>query len=103
MPIVDLGAFSVSLAVSDLAASTDFYTKLGFRPTGGDGEHYTIMVNGTTVIGLFEGMFERNILTFNPGWSGPGVEAESFTDVRQLAGQLGEAGVEITDGNVEDS
>lgn len=92
---MDLGAFSVSLAVKDLEASRAFYEKLGFRVTGGDPAHnYLILVNGTTVIGLFRGMFERNILTFNPGWTGPHQEAPAdFTDVRDLARRLEEAGV----------
>jgi catechol 2,3-dioxygenase-like lactoylglutathione lyase family enzyme len=64
---MDLGAFSVSLTVKDLGASRSFYEKLGFERRGGDGEHYLIMVNGSTVIGLFQGMFDKNILTFNPG------------------------------------
>ncbi len=63
-----LGAFSVSLAVKDMAASTDFYERLGFSMVAGDGESWTIVANGTTAIGLFHRMFEGNILTFNPGW-----------------------------------
>ena len=89
---MQLGAFSISLAVSDLAASQAFYRKLGFEVTGGDDESWSILVNGSTVIGLFQGMFDRNILTFNPGWSGPGQEADSFTDVRELKEQLAAAG-----------
>ena len=69
---MDLGLFSISLAVQDLAASRAFYEKLGFEVTGGDEEHYAIMVNGTTVIGLFEGMFEKNILIDQFFWTGPG-------------------------------
>ena len=65
---MQLGAFSVSLAVQDLTASRSFYEKLGFTVTGGDGEKYLMMVNGRTIIGLFQGLFERNILTFNPDW-----------------------------------
>ncbi len=64
---MELGAFSVSLSVSDLGVSKAFYEKLGFVETGGDGEGYLIMVNGAAIIGLFQGMFEGNILTFNPG------------------------------------
>lgn len=94
---MDLGAFSVSLAVDNLARSRAFYEKLGFEATGGDPEHgYLVLVNGTTTIGLFQGMFEENILTFNPGWEGPGAEAESFTDVRDIAERLEAAGVELT-------
>lgn len=94
---MDLGAFSISLAVEDLARSRSFYEKLGFEVTGGDPEQgYLILVNGSTTIGLFQGMFEENILTFNPGWEGPGAEAESFTDVREIAERLEAAGVQLT-------
>jgi catechol 2,3-dioxygenase-like lactoylglutathione lyase family enzyme len=95
---MELGAFSVSLAVKDLQTSRAFYEKLGFGVTGGDAARgYLIMVNGSTVIGLFQGMFDKNILTFNPGWKGPHDEApEGFTDVRELARRLDEAGVELT-------
>ncbi len=94
---MDLGVFSVSLAVKDLAASRDFYEKLGFVGKGGDGEGYLIMVNGETVIGLFQGMFDENILTFNPGWRGPGEESgEDFLDVREIAARLEAAGLELT-------
>ena len=92
---MQLGAFSMSLAVKDLAASEAFYAKLGFEKTGGDGENYLIMVNGTAVIGLFQGMFERNTLTFNPGWNQQGEETGPFTDVRTLQRALREAGVEL--------
>ena len=93
---MQLGAFSVSLAVKDLAASRDFYAKLGFEPTGGDGTHWQILRNGTTVIGLFQGMFPTNILTFNPGWDQHAQELPEFTDVRELQRRLKEAGVELT-------
>jgi catechol 2,3-dioxygenase-like lactoylglutathione lyase family enzyme len=95
---MELGAFSISLAVKDLLASRAFYERLGFQVTGGDpAQKYLILVNGRSVIGLFEGMFEGNILTFNPGWSGPHEEAaDGFTDVRQIARRLIEAGVEIS-------
>lgn len=92
---LELGAFSVSLSVKDLAVSMDFYRKLGFEVTGGDEESWAIMVNGRTVIGLFHGMFEGNILTFNPGWTGPGEAAESFTDVRQLRAAVESQGIEV--------
>ncbi len=93
---MNLGAFSVSLAVKDLEASQAFYEKLGFEVTGGNAEHgYLILANGTTVIGLFQGMFEKNILTFNPGWTGPHAEADEFMDVRQIAGHLEDAGIAI--------
>ena len=84
----ELGAFSVSLAVRDLGASLALYEKLGFEATGGDREGgWLILKNGACVIGLFEGMFEKNILTFNPGWAvseGGVAELESYTDVRDL-------------------
>ena len=82
---MDLGAFSISLAVKDLQASRDFYEKLGFKAVGGAAEqNYLIMRNGTCNIGLFQGMFEQNILTFNPGWTFDGENADPFTDVREL-------------------
>lgn len=94
---MDLGAFSISLAVEDLASSRTFYEALGFEVTGGDPDHgYLILVNGDTMIGLFQGMFEENILTFNPGWAGPGREEDEFTDVREIAARLEEAGIELT-------
>ncbi len=89
-----LGAFSVSLAVKDLAASRDFYEKLGFEQFGGDPAHnYLIMKNGDHVIGLFQGMFEKNMLTFNPGWDQSCVELEEFTDVREMQKALKAEGV----------
>lgn len=96
---MNLGAFSVSLTVRDLATSRAFYEKLGFEVTGGSEEYkYLILVNGSTVIGLFQGMFEKNILTFNPGWNGPHAEAsdDEFTDVRELARELEAAGITLT-------
>ena len=97
---MDLGMFSISLAVKDLAASRAFYEKLGFAVTGGDEHNYLIMANGTTVIGLFEGMFDKNILTFNPGLkAAPEMTLEAcrldeFTDVREIQAILRERGVE---------
>jgi len=93
---VELGLFSVSLAVSDLGASRSFYEKLGFTVTGGDeSQSYLILRNGTAVIGLFEGMFEKNILTFNPGLTIDGGPLDSFTDVRELQATLRERGLEL--------
>lgn len=100
---MQLGAFSISLAVKDLGASRAFYETLGFEKTGGDGEHYLILTNGATTIGLFQGMFDKNILTFNPGWDGPHAESASFTDVRELEQRARAAGLEITGGNTADS
>jgi len=94
---MELGTFSVSLAVEDLARSRSFYETLGFEVVGGSAEHnYLILQNGEAVVGLFEGFFEGNILTFNPGWNGPHEEVEGdFTDVRALAAHLEEAGLEL--------
>jgi predicted lactoylglutathione lyase len=100
---MELGAFSVSLNVSDLEASKSFYEKLGFSVFGGDAsENWLIMRNGDTVIGLFQGMFEGNILTFNPGWDGNAQPLDDFTDVREIQEQLKESGVELAS-EVEDS
>jgi catechol 2,3-dioxygenase-like lactoylglutathione lyase family enzyme len=93
---MDLGAFSVSLSVRDLAASQAFYETLGFTPFGGDAsQNWLIMKNGAHVIGLFQGMFEGNMLTFNPGWDQDAQPLESFTDVRQVQGVLKAAGVPL--------
>lgn len=93
---MQLGAFSVSLSVKDLEASKSFYEKLGFRQTGGDDTGYLIMVNDTTIIGLFHGMFEGNILTFNPGLSQDMSRVEIFTDVREIRASLVADGVEMS-------
>jgi catechol 2,3-dioxygenase-like lactoylglutathione lyase family enzyme len=91
---MDLGNFSISLAVKDLEASRAFYEKFGFKVFMGDGSHnWLILKNGDTVIGLFQGMFEKNILTFNPGWDNNARQLESFTDVRELQRQLKAQGV----------
>jgi catechol 2,3-dioxygenase-like lactoylglutathione lyase family enzyme len=82
---MELGAFSVSLAVKDLAASRAFYEKLGFRPVAEfSGKNWAILRSGTTTIGLFQGMFEKNILTFNPGWAPDCKPLPKFEDVRDL-------------------
>ena len=91
---MELGAFSLSLAVKDIEASKAFYGKLGFAPVGG-GEGWQILRNGDHVIGLFQGMFERNTLTFNPGWNQQGEATDQFTDVRALQSALRESGVEL--------
>ena len=93
---MDLGSFSVSLAVKDLAASRRFYETLGFSKVGGDPEqNWLILRNAHTTIGLFQGMFEGNILTFNPGWDQEAKEVESFTDVRELQRSLESEGVSL--------
>jgi catechol 2,3-dioxygenase-like lactoylglutathione lyase family enzyme len=93
---MELGAFSVSLAVADIEASRDFYAKLGFEVFAGDiTENWLILRNGDTVIGLFEGMFERNLLTFNPGWDQDAQPLEAYTDVRELQQQLKAQGVPL--------
>ena len=93
---MELGNFSLSLAVKDLEASRRFYEKLGFRSFGGDpARNWLILKHGDLVIGLFQGMFERNIMTFNPGWDGNAKTLESFTDVRELQRQLRAQGVTL--------
>jgi catechol 2,3-dioxygenase-like lactoylglutathione lyase family enzyme len=86
---MNLGAFSVSLSVKDLVVSRDFYASLGFEPVGGNpDEGWLILRNGDNVIGLFQGKFEQNILTFNPGWDQQGRETDLFTDVREIQKEL---------------
>ena len=93
---MDLGAFSISLAVNDIGASKEFYEKLGFEIFGGDAsQNWLIMKNGDHVIGLFQGMLEKNTLTFNPGWDSNAQELDTFTDVRKLQRRLKENGVEL--------
>lgn len=93
---MDLGAFSVSLAVRDLGSSRAFYEKFGFKEFGGDAsQNWLIMKNGSHVIGLFQGMFEENIMTFNPGWDQDANKLDSFTDVRDLQRHLKQQGVEL--------
>lgn len=91
-----LGAFSVSLAVKDIEASKLFYEQLGFTVFAGDqSQNWLIMKNGDHAIGLFQGMFEKNILTFNPGWNSEAQQLEEFTDVRELQRQLKDRGVKL--------
>ena len=93
---MDLGAFSVSLSVKDIEASREFYEKLGFEPIGGNADdNWLILRNGDHVIGLFQGMFEKNILTFNPGWDQQCNETDSFTDVREIQRALKERGLAL--------
>jgi lactoylglutathione lyase len=92
---MNLGNFSVSLTVKDLAASRTFYQALGFEVVGGNAaQHWLILQNGGTTIGLFQGMFERNMLTFNPGWDAACNELPEFTDVRELQRRLRKLGIE---------
>ena len=92
-----LGAFSVSLSVKDLKTSKAFYEKMGFSILGGGMEqNYLIMKNGNALIGLFQGMFEGNILTFNPGWDESGKNIENFDDIRVLQKQLKKSGIALT-------
>ena len=91
---MDLGAFSVSLAVRDLQASRAFYEKLGFAVFAGDASrNWLILKNGGHVIGLVQGLFEKNILTFNPGWDSDAQAIDAFTDVRELQRRLRAEGV----------
>lgn len=91
-----LGAFSVSLNVKDIQTSKSFYENLGFQVFGGDlSQNWLIMKNGSCTIGLFQGMFEKNILTFNPGWDENATTLDSFTDVRELQRQLKAKGITI--------
>ena len=93
---MELGAFSISLSVRDIVTSKNFYQKLGFEIFGGEiSENWLIMKNGDHIIGLFQGMFEKNTLTFNPGWDQDANQLASFTDIRDLQRQLKEQGVEF--------
>lgn len=93
-PISSLGSFSVSLAVADLSASKEFYATLGFTEVGGNADqNWLILRNGLVTIGLFQGMFERNMLTFNPGWDAEAKALEEFTDVREHQKRLKAAGL----------
>lgn len=93
---MELGAFSISLTVKDIEASRAFYEKFGFEVFGGDvSQNWLILKNSDHVIGLFQGMFEKNMLTFNPGWNSNAVKLDKFTDVRELQRQLREKGVKL--------
>ena len=93
---MELGAFSISLAVKDLEASREFYEKFGFEVFHGDpSQNWLILKNGDHAIGLFQGMFDKNILTFNPGWDSNAQKLDTFTDVRELQRQLKAQGVEL--------
>jgi len=93
---MNLGAFSISLAVKDIAASQQFYEKFGFKAFGGNpAHHWVILKNGNHIIGLFQGMLERNMLTFNPGWDQNATNVESFSDIRELQRTLKATGVQL--------
>jgi predicted lactoylglutathione lyase len=91
-----LGKFSISLAVKSLQASREFYQKLGFEPVAGDGKIWQVLKNGDVTLGIIQGMFERNILTFNPGWDSQRKALSSFVDVRELHARAKAAGLETT-------
>jgi catechol 2,3-dioxygenase-like lactoylglutathione lyase family enzyme len=94
---MELGNFSVSLTVKDIKASKAFYEKLGFTQVGGVLEqNWVVLQNGTTKVGLFQGMFERNMLTFNPGWTHTRETLKDFQDVRELQRTLKARGLELT-------
>jgi len=93
---MDLGAFSISLAVRDIHKSKEFYEKLGFSEFGGDiSQNWVVLKNGDHVLGLFQDMFEKNILTFNPGWKSNAQPLESFTDIRELQRRLKAQGIKL--------
>jgi catechol 2,3-dioxygenase-like lactoylglutathione lyase family enzyme len=93
---MNLGAFSVSLAVKDIKKSKEFYQKLGFNIIGGDEtQNWLILRNDNHCLGLFQGMFESNILTFNPGWDQQGKNIQEFTDIRDILKQIKSQGIEV--------
>ncbi|MFY0625690.1 MAG: VOC family protein [Reichenbachiella sp.] len=99
---MELGAFSMSLAVKDIEASKVFYEKLGFQAIGGDQtQNWLILRNGDHTIGLFQGMFESNIMTFNPGWDKDCNTLESYSDVREICEKLKSEGIEILNEAIE--
>jgi lactoylglutathione lyase len=101
---MDLGAFSISLAVKDISTSKAFYEKLGFEVIGGDAsQNWQILRNGDHTIGLFQGMFEKNTLTFNPGWDLKARHLDNFTDVREIQRQLKAQGIKIATEADDDS
>ena len=102
--MTNLGAFSISLAVKDIAASRAFYEKLGFEQVGGEvAQNWLILRNGDTTIGLFQGMFDRNTLTFNPGWTSHGETLEAFEDIRQIQQRLRADGLALASETDESS
>ncbi len=99
-----LGAFSVSLSVQDLKKSKEFYENMGFSAFGGDmNSNYLIMKNGDAIIGLFQGMFEGNILTFNPGWDSNAQKLENYDDIREIRKQLKDKDIKFENESIENS
>ncbi|AOV07542.1 VOC family protein [Sporosarcina ureilytica] len=93
---MELGAFSISLSVKDINKSKSFYENLGFQVLGGDiTQNWLILKNGSCIVGLFQGMFKKNMLTFNPGWNGNAENLDSFTDIRDLQRQLKAEGIQM--------
>ncbi len=93
---MELGAFSISLAVKDIKASKEFYEKLGFKVFGGNiDQNWLILRNGDTLVGIFQGMFEKNTLTFNPGWDVNAQKLDTFADVREIQRHLKAQGLEF--------
>ena len=93
---MNLGAFSVSLAVKDIKASKEFYEKLGFKEFGGDiTQNWLILKNGDTIVGIFQGMFPKNLLTFNPGWDSNAQPIPGFTDAREIKSTLRSQGIAV--------
>jgi predicted lactoylglutathione lyase len=99
-----LGAFSISLKVKNLEKSKDFYEKIGFKVFGGDiGQNYLIMKNESTLIGLFQGMFEKNVLTFNPGWNANAKTLDDFEDIRTIQKSLKNNGIKIETEEIDEN
>ena len=99
---MELGCFSISLAVADLVKSKEFYEKIGFKVYAGEeSNNFLIMKNGDTNIGLFQGMFDKNILTFNPGWDQNAQATESYTDVRELKKEFTSKDIEIVQDSID--
>ena len=98
MKTLDLGAFCISLSVKDIHASKAFYEKLGFSVTNGNiDQKWLVLRNDEKVIGIFQGMFDKNMLTFNPGWNQNAENVDQFTDVREIAKQLSSQGLELNE------
>jgi len=100
---MELGSFSVSLEVKDMAKSREFYEKIGFEMVGGDGENWTIIANESTVLGLFKGMIDATTLTFNPGWVGLAEPHDEFSDIRSLSSELTAAGIKTLNDTTPDT